>query len=192
MPGPHRHDGQLGVFVDGYCARLLERGYSPATVARSRIALGHFGRWMQREGIGVDRLDDQAGRAFVATQIRVGGRLPLASVRPLLGYLRDAGMVAPEPTGPVTAVDELVEGYRAWLVVERRLAPSTVRSRERVARRFLAELISAPDVTEPVTVTGADVTGSVAGVRAGVAALGGLHRRPAAIAAALPGRPRPG
>jgi site-specific recombinase XerD len=114
---------------------------------------------MQREGIGVDRLDDQAGRAFVATQIRVAGRLPLASVRPLLGYLRDAGMVAPEPTGPVTAVDELVEGYRAWLVVERRLAPSTVRSRERVARRFLAELISAHDMTEPVTVTGADVTG---------------------------------
>jgi site-specific recombinase XerD len=159
MSGPHRHDGQLGVFVDGYCAWLLERGYSPVTVTKSLIALGHLGRWMEHEGIDVDRLDDAAVRAFVATQVRVRGRLPLASVRPLLDYLRDARIVPPEPAGPVTEIDELVDEYRDWLLVERRLAPSTVRSSERLARRFLAERISAHDATGPVEITGADVTG---------------------------------
>src|ERR1039458_4272758 len=149
MSGPHRHDGQLGVFVDGYCAWLLERGYSPVTVTKSLIALGHLGRWMEHEGIDVDRLDDAAVRAFVATQVRVRGRLPLASVRPLLDYLRDARIVPPEPAGPVTEIDELVDEYRDWLLVERRLAPSTVRSSERLARRFLAERISAHDATGP-------------------------------------------
>ena len=78
---------------------------------------------------------------------------------PLLDYLREVGIVAPEPAGPVTAIDELVENYREWLLVERGLAPSTIRSSERLARRFLAEQISAQVATGPVAVTGVDVTG---------------------------------
>jgi site-specific recombinase XerD len=145
------------VFVEGYCAWMLERGYSPVT--KSLIALGHLGRWMEREGIDVNRLDDKAVRAFVGTQVRVRGRLPLASARPLLAYLRDAGIVPPEPAGAVTAIDELVHDYREWLLVERRLVASTVRSSERVARRFLLERVSAHDATKPVEITGVDVTG---------------------------------
>jgi site-specific recombinase XerD len=159
MSGPHRHDGQLGAFVDGYRTWLLERGYRRSTVPRSLIALGHLGRWMEREEIDVAQLDDIAARKFVGTQVRVKGRLPLASVEPLIEYLRVIGVVATEPAGPVTRVDELVDGYREWLLVERRLARSTVRSSERLARRFLAERMSARDATEPVLVTSADVTG---------------------------------
>jgi site-specific recombinase XerD len=159
MRGPHRHDGPLAPFADGYRDWLLERGYRPLTVTKSLIALGHLGRWMEHEGIDVVQLDDTAARKFVGTQVRVRGRLPLASVRPLIEYLRVDGVLAPEPAGPRTTVDELVDGYREWLLVERRLAPSTVRSSERLARRFLAERISAHGATGPVEITGADVTG---------------------------------
>jgi hypothetical protein len=74
MSGPRRHDGQLGVFVDGYRAWLLERGYTPLMVTHALIALGHLGRWMEREGVDVDGLDDRAVRAFVGTQVRVRSR----------------------------------------------------------------------------------------------------------------------
>ncbi len=114
---------------------------------------------MEREGIDVNRLDDKAVRAFVGTQVRVRGRLPLVSVRPLIEYLRVAGVLAREPARPETLVDELVDGYREWLLVERGLAPSTVRSSERLARRFLTEQISAHVAIGPVEITGADVTG---------------------------------
>jgi hypothetical protein len=63
MSEPHRHDGQLGAFVDGYRTWLLERGYRRSTVTRSLIALGHLGCWMEeREGIDVEQLDDIAVR----------------------------------------------------------------------------------------------------------------------------------
>lgn len=159
MSGSQRRDGQLGVFVDGYRAWLLERGYTQTTVTKALIALGHLGRWMEREGIDVDRLNAVAVGAFVGTQARARGRLPLASVRPLIEYLRVIGAVQAELPGPVGRVDEVVDGYREWLLVERRLASSTVRASERLARRFVAERISADDATEPVEITGADVAG---------------------------------
>ncbi|MGO9975113.1 MAG: hypothetical protein ACLP01_20385 [Solirubrobacteraceae bacterium] len=84
MSGSRRKPGPLGPFVEGYRGWLLERGYRPVTVTKSLVALGHLGRWMEREGIDVNRLDNEAVRAFVGTQVRVRGRLPLASVRPLI------------------------------------------------------------------------------------------------------------
>lgn len=160
MKGPHRQDGPLAPFVDGYRDWLSERGYTPASVVKALVALGNLGRWMAREDVGVEQLDDAAVGRFVATQVRVRGRLPLASVRPLIEYLRSAGVVPAEPAGPQTAVDRLVDGYREWLLVERGLAPSTVRAREIVARRFLAGQLPGWDAIEPaqVTVTAADVT----------------------------------
>lgn len=158
MKGPHRQDGPLAPFVDGYRDWLSARGYTPASVVNALVALGHLGRWMQHEGIDVEQLDDAAVSRFVATQARVRGRLPLASVRPLIEYLRSAGVVPGEPAGPQTAVDRLVDGYREWLLVERGLAPSTVRAREIVARRFLAGQLSACDAIEPVQVAAAGVT----------------------------------
>lgn len=158
MKGPHRQDGPLAPFVDGYRDWLSERGYTPASVVSALVALGNLGRWMQREGVGVEQLDDAVVSRFVATQARVRGRLPLASVRPLIEYLRSAGAVPAEPAGPQTAVDRLVDGYREWLLVERGLAPSTVRAREIVARRFLAGQLSACEAIEAVQVTAADVT----------------------------------
>jgi len=138
MSGTRRKPGAMAPFVDGYRERLLERGYSPATVIRSLIALGHVGRWMEQNEIGVDSLDDGAVRAFVTSRVRTrAGRLPLASVNPLIAYLRAEGFVAPEPPGAMTGVDELIASYRSWLSLERGLAPETVRCNIGLARRFL-------------------------------------------------------
>ena len=56
MSGSRREPGPLGPFVDGYRARLLELGYSPASATKSLIALGHLGRWMDREELEADKL----------------------------------------------------------------------------------------------------------------------------------------
>ena len=140
MKGPYRHDGPLAPCVGGYRDWLLGRGYTPSTTVKALIALGHLGRWMEHEGIRVDQLDNAAVRRFIGTQVRVRGRLPLPSVRPLLEYFQTTGVAAPESAGSGRSApeDELLDGYREWLVLERRLAPSTIRGRERIARGFLA------------------------------------------------------
>jgi hypothetical protein len=65
MSGSRRKPGPLGPFVEGYRAWLLGRGYSPSGVIRSLIALGHLGRWMEREALAVDRLTAGAVSAFL-------------------------------------------------------------------------------------------------------------------------------
>jgi hypothetical protein len=51
---------------EGYRAWLPGRGYSPSGVIRSLIALGHLGRWLEREALAVDRLTAGAVSAFLA------------------------------------------------------------------------------------------------------------------------------
>jgi len=82
---------------------LLELGYSPLSVTRSLTALGHLGRWMEREDIDVDRLDADAVMTFLAAHVKDRGRRPTAGVLPLLDYLRAEGDVAAEPAAPVSA-----------------------------------------------------------------------------------------
>lgn len=142
VSGARRKPGRLGLYVEGYRACLLELGYSPLSVTRSLTALGHLGRWMEREHVDVDQLDADAVMAFLAVHVMDRGRLPTASVWPLLDYLRADGVAAPESAGLPSALDRLIANYRAWLLSERELAPATVRGHEGLARRFLAERIS--------------------------------------------------
>jgi site-specific recombinase XerD len=145
MSGSRRKPGPLGPFVEGYRAWLLGRGYSSSVVIRSLITLGHLGRWMEREALAVDQLTDEAVSSFLGEFRSDRGRLPTASVWPLLEYLRGECAVPPEPPGVVGPVEQLVGEYREWLLCERGLAPVTVRSCEQVARRFLAQRVSPGD-----------------------------------------------
>jgi integrase/recombinase XerD len=157
MKGPYRQDGPLALSVGGYRDWLLGRGYTSLSAVRALTALGHLGRWMEREGIGVVELDEAAVRRFVGTQVRVRGRLPLASVRPLLEYLQTMGVApAGSATGEPTPEDELLDGYREWLLLERRLAPSTIRGRERIARAFLSGRPTSGETG--LSITAAEVT----------------------------------
>jgi hypothetical protein len=96
MSGSRKKPGPLGPFGAGYRAWLLGRGYSPSVVIRSLIALGHLARWMEREALAVDQLTAAAVSAFLAEYRSIRGRLPTASVWPLLEYLRAEGG---RPTG---------------------------------------------------------------------------------------------
>ena len=157
MSGSRRKPGPLGPFVEGYRAWLLGRGYSPSAVIRSLIALGHLGRWMEREALAVDQLTAAVVSAFLAEYRSDRGRLPTASVWPLLEYLRAVAAVPPEPRGVVEPVEQLVGEYREWLLGERGLAPVTVRGSEQLAHRFLTERVSTGDPRGVRGVTAAEV-----------------------------------
>jgi site-specific recombinase XerD len=163
MKGPYRQDGSLTPYVGGYRDWLLGCGYTPSSTVHALTALGHLGRWMENEGIGVDQLDEAAVRRFVGTQVRVRGRLPLASVRPLLEYLQATGAAPVGTAGSRDPApeDELLDGYREWLVLERRLAPSTIRGREQIARRFLTGCTMTPGEIG-LSITAAEVTAFLA------------------------------
>ena len=157
MLGSRRKPGPLGPFVDGYRAWLVGRGYSPSVAIRSLSTLGHLGRWLERNALAVDQLTAGAVTSFLAEYRDDRGRLPGASVWPLLEYLRAEGAVPPEPPAAVAPVEQLLGEYREWLVCERGLAPVTARASEQFARLFLARRVSAGDPCGVLGITAGEV-----------------------------------
>jgi hypothetical protein len=127
--------------VEGYRLRLGMLGYPPSSARNKLKELGHLGRWMAGQDIEVTQLNDSRVGEFLAAWREAGGRrIPrLRSFAPLLDYLRDEGVTAAAEPAPSTALDELIGGYRRWLVADRGLAPATVVRYEKLARRFLGQ-----------------------------------------------------
>jgi site-specific recombinase XerD len=160
MSGSERKPGRLGPYVEGYRDRLLELGYTPLSVSSySLVALGQLGRWMASEDVAVDQLDSRSIKAFLATR-RTKDHRPAAtaSLVPLLDYLRDEGVTPLEPARALAPLDGLIGEYRDWLIVDRALAPETVRHRQQFARRFLEERMTPEDHLGVKNLTSAAVT----------------------------------
>ncbi len=146
MPANRRQPGNLGPYVDGYIARLLELGYTPHSVRAQLKVVGHLGRWMANEELEAAELQHSVIEAFLAARREEGHlRVPTArSLTSLLDYLRDEAVTGPDEEGPPpTPLGELITQYREWLIVNRALADATVHRYETLARKFLGGRSSA-------------------------------------------------
>lgn len=100
--------------------------------------VGQLGRWMASTDVEVAALDEGSIAGFLGW-LRAGGvrRVPsVRAFRPLLEYLSSQSVLCPVVVA-LTPVEELVSGYRTWLIGERGLAAATVLRYENLARRFL-------------------------------------------------------
>jgi site-specific recombinase XerD len=161
MSGTRRKPGRLGPFVEGYRAWLSAREYTPGTTRSMLKELGVLGRWMSEQGVELGRLDAAAIEAFLAARRAAGQRrVPsLRAMRPLVSFLREAGVMAPAGgRSELTPLERFVGEYRDWLVGERALAEPTVIRYERLARRFLAGRVSNAGEFDVADLNGADVS----------------------------------
>src|SRR3954451_22108488 len=158
MSGRPRKAGVLGPQVEGYRAWLAQRGDTPGTIKNMLNDLGRVGRWSAAEGLEAAQLDEERISGFLTARRAAGHRrIPgTRAMAPLVGYLREAGVVAAaEPV--VTPLGALLRRYRSWLSQERGLAATTVLRYGNTARRFLQEQASAEEGFEPAGLSGVDV-----------------------------------
>jgi integrase/recombinase XerD len=153
--------GPLALQAQGFWGELTGVGYTPRTARDHLYVLAHLSRWLADEGLGAAELTPPVVEAFLRARRGAGyGRwLTARSLRPLLEYLRRVGAIPPaEPRIAEAPVERLVEAYRGYLVGERRLAATTVRSHGEVARRFLSTLAAGGELDfdrlGPAQVTG--------------------------------------
>jgi len=145
--------GPLVPYVTGFRAELERRGYRRKPVADQLRLMAHLSRWMEAAGLPLDQLSPGHVLEFLADRRQAGYRLWLSpkGLAPLLGYLRDVGaLVAPAASEPSGPAEDLLASYKAYLVVERGLAPATVVSYLHVARLFLAGRQPVPDLGLPL------------------------------------------
>ncbi len=160
-----RVTGPLAGHAEGFRAEMIRRGYTPRTARDNVYVLAHLSRWLGAEHVEPSELTPLVVERFLRARRRAGYRrwLTSRSLRALLCYLREVGVVPvwqpPAADGPV---EELLDAYRRYLRVERRLAPNTVRINEEVARRFLSQRV-AGDALDLDGLLSSDVTAFVLG-----------------------------
>lgn len=153
MATTSRGPGRIALHIDGLRARLVEEGYTPASIKVMVAVFGRLGRWMADADVEVAQLDDASIASFIGT-FRGTQRVPgVRRFRPLLNYLDSQGALAPAVV-PVTAVGQLLADYRGWLVTDRGLADPTVVRYENLARRFLGEFSAGGEVIREITPAG--------------------------------------
>lgn len=149
--------GPLEAYASGFGAELERQGYASLSAANQLRVMAHVSRWLWAQGLEPGELTAQRVEAFLAVRRAQGYTcwLSLRGLAPLLGYLREVGVVPPlVPAACSGPVEEVLADYRAYLLRERGLVASTVGSYEAGARLFLTwratgdvEGVTAGDVT---------------------------------------------
>lgn len=159
MGTTRRKSGVLTAEIEPYRRRLLEQGFTPATVRLLLRNLSQLGVWLQQRGMtgtAIDRacLDELFAERRAVGRRGVPGRLGISR---LLAFLDERGLLAPTPQEQPTALEQLLEEFREWLIQERNLSASTVLRYENTARRFLAEQALDDGLLRVSDLTGVDV-----------------------------------
>lgn len=134
--------GPLAPYADAYRAELARRGYTALSTVNELRQVGRLSGWLAASAMTAADLNAERVEEFLAHQ-RGRGRDRSLWSRPglvcMLEVLRSMGVVGPEQPGPAASAEELLlESFEAYLLVERGLAPGTVRGYVGHARRFLA------------------------------------------------------
>lgn len=167
MASPHpsaiRVTGTLAPYAAGFCNELTQRGYTPSSASVRMLLMAHLSRWLEHESLTVAEVTNEVVERFVHAR-RAEGRTWLTSphaLAPLLDYLRDLDVV-PKPSLrlPTTPTEQMLDDYASYLVRERALAPSTVRTYVTDAGLLLAEL-SGPAGLELEGLSSSTVSGFV-------------------------------
>ena len=143
FPGPRSQRGlrvgPLAVELDGFASWLATQGYARQTGETKLRLVSHLSRWLEREGLGVEALDEARFERFLRTRGKPNGGAVLG--RELLAHLRRGGRIpdAPKDTGGDDAITRIERIHERFLVNERGLSPLTVGKYLPVVHAFLTE-----------------------------------------------------
>jgi integrase/recombinase XerD len=152
--------GPLGSYAQGFAGELARLGYRSGPAQKQLRLATQLSGWLADAGRGAADLDAPAIERYLAARRAAGygEYVTLRALAPLLGYLRRLG-VAPLPEAPVprTPAEELLDGYRRWLLAERGLRPAVARGYLNAVRPFVAAH-AAGDLSGLRELAAADVT----------------------------------
>ncbi len=157
--------GPLSGLGGRFAVALEAKGYSACSSEAVLAVWWDLNRWLTAEGLLVGEWTGERVVEFGEVRRAAGRRryVKARSFAPLVEFFVAEGLVSLLPApGPVTALDELIESYRWWLVNERALAPRTVHRYVLTAGRFLsARRDEAGSGSGVEGLCGADVSGFV-------------------------------
>lgn len=122
--------GPLAPVAEGFAEVLWERDYSTRTIDGQMRMLRDLSGWLGDHGIGLAALDDVVVERYLSQRrLRAQTLRSSRAMAPLLGVLRDQGVVPPAPPKAVTeGAARVLAEFEEYLRQERGLSEATVAS----------------------------------------------------------------
>lgn len=135
------YEGPLAIHVDAFAEQLARQGYSGATAREKLRLVAHLSRWLARNNVRAEDLDEACIGRFRRYR-RQRGRIDhqaAATGKALLRQLREMGVIplATDRDAHDTRC-RAVDDYRRYLAQERGLASATIDNYVPVVRDFVA------------------------------------------------------
>lgn len=135
------YEGPLAIYVDAFAEQLAHQGYSGATAREKLRLIAHLSRWLDRNNLRGEDLDEACIARFRRYRRRRGrvDHQAAATSKALLRQLREAGVIpsAPDRSAPGAGC-RAVDDYSRYLAQERGLASATIVNYVPVVRDFVA------------------------------------------------------
>jgi integrase/recombinase XerD len=154
--------GPLAGYAVGFGEFLAGQGYTPGSVRLQVHLVAQLSRWLDAEGLDIAGLTELAAERFIAARRARGTRLfrSRQALEPVIGYLRGLGVLPVAVAVVLSPVEELLERYRRYLLVERVLTVESARVYVTAIRPFV-ESFGVGDDLELRGVTAAHVSAFV-------------------------------
>lgn len=135
------HVGPLASDLDGFAAVLLANGYARASIEQKLRLLKRLSGWLKDEGLGVNALDEARFESFLLSGRSLRGWGHKATGEQFLSYLRKESRIPEAATvsRQTSPLQRIERRYQRFLLDERGLAPSTVRTYSYTVHAFLTE-----------------------------------------------------
>ncbi|HEY6794275.1 MAG TPA: tyrosine-type recombinase/integrase, partial [Kineosporiaceae bacterium] len=149
----------LARFAEGFADELSQVGYTSFSTRDLLGVVAHFSRWLQDQGLEAGDVDEAVAERFLAARRAAGYRWHrrLASLVPLLAYLRRLGVIAPPSAATAqTPTERELERFRKYLLTERGLTPASAKDYVSLVRPFVADRVGTAGV-DPARATSGEV-----------------------------------
>lgn len=133
--------GPLGAYLPAYAGLLHERGYTDEAGWEKIRRLCEFSRWLERNKIRVETLDEQVVGRYLQARASSGARPHgRATFNLMIQHLRQARIIPVTPRAvELSPAEAIIHDYRQYLLSERSLGLATVAGYTFIVRRFLSD-----------------------------------------------------
>jgi len=115
-----------GLLCAGFAAELPARGWGSDSIYLHLRLMRELSAWMSAQGLGTGQLSPAEADRFVPVMRATRRRLvSVKGLAPVLGYLRDQGVLAEPDVVPASERDALLLAYQQYLRGERGLSDAT-------------------------------------------------------------------
>jgi site-specific recombinase XerD len=155
--------GPLAEHLDAYAVLLAEQGYALHSIRNKIMVIADLSRWLEQRHMAVSNLDGNVLNRFLKTRGRPDAvrRGDARALSRFLSLLLQTGVVKSDRQPPIeNPRDRVVEGFRHYLVQERRLSLATPHNYVPVIDQFLSEQFR-DKVLKLSSIRATDVTGFV-------------------------------